>query len=485
MSGWTIDTVPSMERASLHISRKCVAGTCHWQSSAVSSWKSPECARQATFCSASPNFQSAGEHRVGLAEHHERLHAAGFHVDHELPHGGVLLGRHGFGRRHVDDGLAGVAEHVVDGVREGVHGWRLRLAGEDERAAAMRAEILGDGIDVGVGARGRGARHPGDTQLGGDGAGEGLDLAGLHGHAVIGAPAGDGRRGFGHVETAHALGRRVEPAARRERAGVLHAEGVLGGEEVGVERDDDVGLREVVHRLHVFAERQFRAGARVVTRRRFPLHPARLGVLRQNLLDLGGQRRRVDRLGEDAETGAPGGDLRRERALHRGDEGAPRANLAELGDGVRAIGVVEREHRGLRVEVGGALAGGVVGVAFDLGRAPVVALHEQARRHAAERHRRGVEERLARHDLFGLPHVRHDELVGLHGAAGHAGERQRRAHQLEEAAPAHRVVPLGRIRRELAVQEFLELRGLRNGFEAAPVLRATGALELGANRVEI
>ena len=67
MSGCTIDTVPSIERASLHISRKCVPGTCHWQSAAVSSWKRPLCARHATFCRASPNFQSAGAVNTGLA----------------------------------------------------------------------------------------------------------------------------------------------------------------------------------------------------------------------------------------------------------------------------------------------------------------------------------------------------------------------------------------------------------------------------------
>ena len=79
---------------------------------------------------------------------------------------------------------------------------------------------------------------------------------------------------------------------------------------------------------------------------------------------------------------------------------------------------------------------------------------------AAERHRRGEEQRLAGHDVLGLPHVGDDVLVGLAGAAGHAGQRQRGAHQLEELAPADRVGPLRRVRGELAVQVLLELRRL-------------------------
>src|SRR5262245_65958223 len=38
--GWTIDTVPSWPRTSLHDSRKCVSGICQWQRADVSfSWE--------------------------------------------------------------------------------------------------------------------------------------------------------------------------------------------------------------------------------------------------------------------------------------------------------------------------------------------------------------------------------------------------------------------------------------------------------------
>ena len=349
----------------------------------------------------------------------------------------------------------------------------------------MRGQVLGNGRDERVGASRRRAGDARHTERGRHGAREGVDLAGLHGQAVIGAAAGDRGRGFGHVEPAEAIRVGVEAAARGKGARVLHAEGVLGGQEVGVEREHDVGLLEVVDRLDVAAEREPGAGAHVVARGRFPLNPLGVGMLRENLLDLRRERGRVDRLGDDAQTGAARGRLGRQRAAQGRNEAAPRTNLPKLGDRVRAIGVVHREHRGLREQVGAAAAGGMVGIAFDLGRAAFVALDQQARGHASERHRRGVEHRLAGHQIFGLTHVRHDQLVGLHRASRDAGQRQRGAHQLQEVAAADRVVELGRVGGELAVQELLEFRSFRNGFQAAPILWAVGRLQLRANGREI
>ena len=45
-------------------------------------------------------------------------------------------------------------------MRERVHGRRLRLAGEHERRAAMRRQVLGDGVDVALGALGHRAAAP-------------------------------------------------------------------------------------------------------------------------------------------------------------------------------------------------------------------------------------------------------------------------------------------------------------------------------------
>ena len=76
-------------------------------------------------------------------------------------------------------------------------------------------------------------------------------------------------------------------------------------------------------------------------------------------------------------------------------------------------------------------------------------------------------------------------FVRLARAGADAGQRQRRAHQLQEAAAADRVEPLRGVLRKLAVQEFLELGRLGDRFEAAPVFAAARALELGAERLDV
>ena len=115
---------------------------------------------------------------------------------------------------------------------------------------------------------------------------------------------------------------------------------------------------------------------------------------REQIADLGRQRRRAHRLGQDPQAGALKRLLGRERRPDRPEKRRPRTNLAEVGERLRAIGIVEAEHRGLREDVGRAEAAGMQRVAFDLRRASLVAFDEQPGRDAAERHRGRVEERL-------------------------------------------------------------------------------------------
>ena len=75
----------------------------------------------------------------------------------------------------------------------------------------------------------------------------------------------------------------LEAAARRQtRARVTDARGA-GAEEVGVEREDDVGLLDRVLRVDVVAERE-RLPSRALWRPSgFPLDPLRLREARQEL----------------------------------------------------------------------------------------------------------------------------------------------------------------------------------------------------------
>ena len=107
-------------------------------------------------------------------------------------------------------------------------------------------------------------------------------------------------------------------------------------------------------------------------------------------------------------------------------------------------------------------------VAFDFGRPPFVALDEQSRRGAAERHRRREEQRPSRNQLLGLAHVRDDPLERLPRARRHAGERERRAHQSQKRAARDRIGDRFYLGREFVVQPLLEFGVVGSLFERAP-----------------
>jgi hypothetical protein len=175
-------------------------------------------------------------------------------------------------------------------VRERVHGWRLRLAGHDDRPAAVRREVRRNRVDIGVGARGRRTRHR-EAKLRGHRAGEGANLAGLQRHDVIRTAASHRRRRLDDVEAIEVVGILVDATARGELTRGTQVRRAFGAEEVGVERQNDVSLLVVDDRLEVLAERQLRTGAGVVARDRIPLDPFRRGMLRENLLNLPRERR--------------------------------------------------------------------------------------------------------------------------------------------------------------------------------------------------
>src|SRR5690606_16978085 len=113
---------------------------------------------------------------------------------------------------------------------------------------------------------------------------------------------------------------------------------------------------------------------------------------------------------------------------------------------------------------------GVKGVALDLGGATLVRLDDQADDLVAEDHGGGVELRQARNQVLRPLAVGDDLLLGPpHAAGAQPGEGEGGAHQPEEAAAGDRIGELGGARRELAVDELLELLGLSDVLEATPI----------------
>ncbi len=224
------------------------------------------------------------EHRVGAEDHQDR-DGAGVHLADQIAQPGQAFARVGLRRLRVDDGGADVAERGVHRVRQHVDSGRLAIAGDDQRAAAMRLQILDDlGGEAGRRLR-RLAGGAGDTEPGGNRPRQGRNVARLQRQAVVGLRAGVGRNALGDVEPGHLRGARADPPPRREVPGVAQLAGA-GIEQVGVQREDHVGLVEAIDGLDVLAEGLFGAGPGVVRSDRFVLNPLGLRHGRQQALDL-------------------------------------------------------------------------------------------------------------------------------------------------------------------------------------------------------
>ena len=254
---------------------------------------------------------------------------------------------------------------------------------------------------------------------------------------VIGPRAGRRRHALERVQPIHPGGI-LGPPPRAEVTRVAKSRW-SASENVGIEREDDVGAIQAVLRVDVLAERELCAAARVLAAGRIPLMPGGGREACQEVADLRGQCRRAHRLGQDAEAGAGERLLSREHRADRPEKGGPRPDLADVGERLRPIRIVEAEHRGLRERIGCAEATGMERIALDLRGTALVALDEQPGRDAAQRHRGRVEERSAGNELLGLADVRHDLFGRLTGARGHAGQRQGRAHQLQERSTRDRI----------------------------------------------
>jgi len=124
----------------------------------------------------------------------------------------------------------------------------------------------------------------------------------------------------------------------------------------------------------------------------------------------------------------------------------------------------------------------MLGVAFELRRAPEVILGEKRHSQPADGHGGGVEQGPSRNDLLRLPDVGDELLVRLARAGADARQRERRAHQLQELTSTGRVVELGSLRRKLALDVLADLRSVRELLQAAP---ETAPLEAFESRTDI
>ena len=160
--------------------------------------------------------------------------------------------------------------------------------------------------------------------------------------------------------------------------------------------------------------------------------------------------------------------MRGERGTNGPQKRRPRPDLADPGERLRAVRIVEAEHARLREDVGRAEAAGMLRIAFDLGRPSFVAFDEKTGGDAAKRHCGRKEKWLARDDLFRLADVRHDLFLGLARARSQAGERERGAHEFQEGPALDRIGNGFDLRRKLVVQTLSERRVAGQFVQRAP-----------------
>ena len=428
-------------------------------------------------------LEGLGEAEVGgsgvdrvRAHDDEHLDTTSVHVVDELPKRSVRRHVGGLG---VDDGRAHRTQRLVDRMGDRVNCRGLRLPRENDRARAGALEVLHEGghprvIDTALDTQAEPRRHR---------PGEPLDGGAAQREPVVGGRARQRGRALDDVEPVHLRLLRVDLASR----GILAHEPEAGGmarHEVGLEAQDDVGGLEPVLGLHRLAERQSRACADVVAVDGLPAHPPRLGQLGSERLPLRGEGRRGHPPGENPKPGTARLALRLERLPQGLSEGAPGALLPQIAHGRRPVGVVQAEDVRLSEDIGRAEALRVVGVPLDLRRPALVALHEDAARVAVVRGRRGEEERTARHQVLGLPHVRENRLLRLLRADGEPGQGQRCAHECQELPPALRVFEGRRLLRKLTLQELEEPGALGELVEALPVATAGGSAGTATHALE-
>ena len=252
-----------------------------------------------------------------------------------------------------------------------MHGRGLGRAGQNDRGAAGRRQGCGGPPDphgsLIVPTRRRGARVARDGRL--QPAHQAREIGRADRQMIIGLGAGEARRRGGGVQGQEIarLSRSspgLDPVARR-------AELVRSGvEEVAVERHDELGPVEAPAGLQLASVGRLRSGRGPARHRSMdvPFH------LRKRLLqgrDLGQQRRRTQRPGQEPQTFAAIGLEDRETSDGRAAERVPGGNPGQVAHGLRAGRIVEIEDRGLGEDVRAASAPGMAVVPLHLERASV------------------------------------------------------------------------------------------------------------------
>ena len=168
---------------------------------------------------------------------------------------------------------------------------------------------------------------------------EALDVGRAHRQPMIRLGSRERRRALHRVEPVHRLPLFGDAPPIGEVARVPHAARPTG-EEVGVEREDDVRLVEVIDRFARPPRRTASSGARAVARHRVVLVPSGLRIRGEHRRHQFSQGRRRHRPAEDPQSCALKGLLLRKSRRQRRAEVRPGPQLTSVRNDLRAIWVV-------------------------------------------------------------------------------------------------------------------------------------------------
>ena len=235
-------------------------------------------------------------------------------------------------------------------------------------------------------------------------------------------------------------------------------------------RTNHVRHIQLVLRIGIIAEGSLRCRVSRVAVHGVVLKNFAFGIGGLRLLPLRGQSRRGDRRAQEINPCPP-------------DDFLSASMPREMPQKYRPV-VVSRRDRTTRCDRSGsyrsssvpcvigsdaALVVRVLRIAVHLHRPVSIALDQKRNGAGGKGKSRCKVHRLAQNQIFGRLHIRIDRLIGLLGATGESGQRHRRAHHLQKAAPRHRIDPLRGLLGKLLTHRRLELRRPGQFIDRPPV----------------
>ena len=352
-------------------------------------------------------------------------------------------------------------------------GRRLAFACDDQPLAAVHQKILGQGVDPArVDTRDAGSLHARGSGLGrrhacGERREEGSDLPALETKPMIGHRSRQRVDAFNDVEAVHRAAGGARAPSRREPSRVTdHL--WIGEQRVRVERENHRGSIEPEHEIEVTPRGGPQSREPVLIADGVVGRPLQSRVWRAELGGQAGQCGRGEGVGENRKAGAAIRGMSRGQLAPGRHEIAPGLPRPLLHDRLRAVGIVEAEHRRLDEGARGSERRGVRGVALDLRRSPFVALDDQAVGAPAERHGRRVVTGDPWDDLLGSVDIGDDLFDGA-PAPREPRERQRGAEEHHHFAPGDSFGKLRGTLRKLPLEMRAEFGAILDLPQTSPI----------------